>query len=90
MEFVGARLKPNLDNAGLKAAKDVFCKKPTIQDATAVYLGWVRPLAVRCGAGHSNSAVGLQLTTIPVTPKVQTRHRWCLAHDWPTQPDLDR
>ena len=34
------------------------------------YSGWVRPLAVRCVSGHSNSAVDLELTTIPITDKV--------------------
>ena len=41
------------------------------RDAMALpYSGWVRPLAVRCVSGHSNSAVDLELTTIPITDKV--------------------
>ena len=51
-----------------------YCKKPNVRDVNVAksqkYMGCVRPLAVRCISGHSNSAVDMELTTIPITEKM--------------------
>ena len=74
MEFSGARLHPNITDAELTTLLGTLVNPAGVGSAAEAhglpYSGWVRPLAVRCVSGHSNSAVDLELTTIPITDKV--------------------
>ena len=75
MEFTGARLHPDMSNEQLTALLKTLVNPVGVgsaRDAMAMpYSGWVRPLAVRCVSGHSNSAVDLELATIPITDKTR-------------------
>ena len=74
MEFTGARIHREITDEQLVALLGTLVNPAGVGSATEAcalpYLGWVRPLAVRCVSGHSNSAVDLELTTIPITDKV--------------------
>ena len=74
MEFSGARLHPNITDTELTTLLGTLVNPAGVGSAAEAhalpYSGWVRPLAVRCVSGHSNSAVDLELTTIPITDKV--------------------
>ena len=74
MEFSVARLHPDITDAELKTLLGTLVDPADVGGAAEAhalpYSGWVRPLAVRCVSGHSNSAVDLELTTIPITDKV--------------------
>ena len=58
MEFTGARVHPDITDAAFAKLKSSFVEGPEINGAAAAkahpYMGWVRPLAVRCISGHSN------------------------------------
>ena len=74
MEFSGARLHPEMTDERLVSLLGTLVNPAEVGSAAEAnalpYSGWVRPLAVRCVSGHSNSAVDLELTTIPITDKV--------------------
>ena len=74
MEFSGARLHPDITNEQLVTLLGTLVNPVGVGSAAEAlalpYSGWVRPLAVRCVSGRSNSAVDLELTTIPITDKV--------------------
>ena len=74
MEFTGARIHPQITDEQLMALLETLVNPAGVGSAAEAcglpYSGWVRPLAVRCVSGHSNSAVDLELTTIPITDKV--------------------
>ena len=74
MEFSGARLHPDMIDEQLVSLLGTLVNPAEVGSAAEAnalpYSGWVRPLAVRCVSGHSNSAVDLELTTIPITDKV--------------------
>ena len=74
MEFTGARIHPEITNAAYATLQGTFVENRELSGAKAAkahpYMGWVRPLAVRCISGHSNGAVDLELVTIPITDKV--------------------
>ena len=76
MEFTGARIHPQITDEQLIALLGTLLNPAGVGSAAEAcalpYSGWVRPLAVRCVSvsGHSNSAVDLELTTIPITDKV--------------------
>ena len=74
MEFSGARLHPDITDEQLVTLLGTLVNPAGVGSAAEAhalpYSGWVRPLAVRCVSGHSNSAVDLELTTIPTTDKV--------------------
>ena len=73
MELVGARLKSDVTNADLVLLKKHLSNPVDVIDARRLkdspYLGWIRPLAVRCISGHSNGAV--ELTTIAISERVK-------------------
>ena len=68
MEFTGARVHPDITDAAFAKLKSSFVEGPEINGAAAAkahpYMGWVRPLAVRCISGYSNGAVDLDLMTV--------------------------
>ena len=74
MEFTGARIHPEITDEQLVTLLGTLVDPAGVGNAAEAcalpYLGWVRPPAVRCVSGHSNSAVDLELTTIPITDKV--------------------
>ena len=74
MEFVAAKLKPNLSNQNFAAVRDMLREKLDVRDVALakgrLHMGWVRPFAVRCISGHCNNALDVELTTIPITEKV--------------------
>ena len=74
MEFSGARLHPDTTDEQLVSLLGTLVNPAEVGSAAEAnalpYSGWVRPLAVRCVSGRSNSAVDLELTTIPITDKV--------------------
>ena len=74
MEFTGARLHPDMSEKQYAALVKTLVKPLRVDSVetakTFSYADWVRPLAVRCVSGHSNGAVDLELTGIPITEKV--------------------
>ena len=74
MDFSGARLHPDITDEQLVSLLGSLANPAEVGSAAEAnalpYSGSVRPLAVRCVSGHSNSAVDLEFTTIPITDKV--------------------
>ena len=72
MDFTGARVRIDLGEAGFADLKEMFVKAAAVKMVDEAkgnpYMGWARPLAVRCVSGHSN---GAELTTISITDKIK-------------------